>query len=89
VINFYTCMHFLGVSDIVIDVGIGMISCRWYATYLSGTHADLCRDLGKPSISCLIGSPGLSHAPGFEHPASTLPTRFPAALGIGHGLPAA
>jgi len=22
---------------------------------------------------------------GFEHPASTLPTRFPAALGIGHG----
>jgi len=21
----------------------------------------------------------------FEHPASTLPTRFPAALGIGHG----
>jgi len=33
-------------------------------------------------------SPGLSLASGFEHPASTLPTRFPAALGIGHGLPA-
>jgi len=30
-------------------------------------------------------SPGLSLASGFEHPASTLPTRFPAALGIGHG----
>jgi len=28
---------------------------------------------------------GLSPASGFEHPASTLPTRFPAALGIGHG----
>jgi len=33
--------------------------------------------------------PGLSPASGFEHPPSTLPTRFPAALGIGHGLPAA
>jgi len=33
-----------------------------------------------------LGSPGLSTASGFEHPASTLPTRFPAALGIGHGL---
>jgi len=33
--------------------------------------------------------PGLSPASGFEHPASTLPTRFPAALGIGHGWPAA
>jgi len=32
-----------------------------------------------------IGSPGLSTGPAFEHPASTLPTRFPAALGIGHG----
>jgi len=30
-------------------------------------------------------SPGLSPASGFEHPASTLQTRFPAALGIGHG----
>jgi len=30
-------------------------------------------------------SPGLSPASGFEHPASTLPTRFPAALGIGYG----
>jgi len=35
--------------------------------------------------SCQVGSPGLSHASGFEHPASTLPTRFPAALGIGYG----
>jgi len=32
------------------------------------------------------GSPGLSPAYGFEHPASTLSTRFPAALGIGHCL---
>jgi len=31
----------------------------------------------------------LSPASGFEHPASTLPTRFPAALGIEHDLPAA
>jgi len=37
-----------------------------------------------PSILCQVGSPGLSPASGFEHPASTLPTRFPAALGIGH-----
>jgi len=40
-------------------------------------------------VGFVIWSPGLSHASGFEHPASTLPTRFPAALGIGHGLPAA
>jgi len=33
--------------------------------------------------------PGLISRYGFEHPASTLPTRFPAALDIGHGLPAA
>jgi len=38
-----------------------------------------------PSIPCQVYSPGLSPASGFEHPASTLPTRFPAALGIGHG----
>jgi len=36
-----------------------------------------------------LRSPGLSLASGFEHPASTLPTRFPAALGIGHDRPAA
>jgi len=42
-----------------------------------------------PSIPCHVGSPGLSLASGFEHPASTLPTRFPVALGIGYGLPAA
>jgi len=39
----------------------------------------------EPSIPCQVGEPGLSLADGFEHPASTLPTRFPAALGIGHG----
>jgi len=43
----------------------------------------------KPSIPCQVGSTSLSPAAGFEHPASTLSTRFPAALGIGHGLPAA
>jgi len=42
-----------------------------------------------PSISCQVVKPGLIIAFGFEHPASTLPTRFPAALGIGHGMPAA
>jgi len=30
-----------------------------------------------------VGEPGLISASGFEHPASTLPTRFPAALDIG------
>jgi len=50
--------------------------------------AYLCSDL-VPKITCQVESPGLSPASGFEHPASTLPTRFPAALGIGHGLPAA
>jgi len=39
----------------------------------------------EPSTSARYGSPGLSLADGFEHPASTLPTRFPAALDIGHG----
>jgi len=46
--------------------------------------ADLCSDL-VPKITCQVGEPGLSPASGFEHPASTLSTRFPAALDIGHG----
>jgi len=50
-------------------------------------HID-CMICSDPYIVFLF-SPGLSLASGFEHPASTLPTRFPAALGIGHGLPAA
>jgi len=51
---------------------------------------DLCYGYKlEPSIQCQVGSPGLSLASGFEHPASTLPTRFPAALGIGHDRPAA
>jgi len=37
------------------------------------------------SISCQVSEQGLSPASGFEHHASTLPTRFPPALGIGHG----
>jgi len=46
--------------------------------------ADLCSD-HVPKITCQVGEPGLISASGFEHSASTLPTRFPAALGIGHG----
>jgi len=42
-----------------------------------------------PKITCQVEEPGLISASGFEHPASTLSTRFPAALGIGHDLPAA
>jgi len=45
--------------------------------------ADLSSDL-VPKITCWVGEPGLISASGFEHPASTLPTRFPVALGIGH-----
>jgi len=47
------------------------------------SYGDLCSDT-VPSIPCQVGEPGLSPADSFEHPASTLPTRFPAALGIGH-----
>jgi len=42
------------------------------------------QDVSRTGIRADL-SPGLSPASGFEHPASTLPTRFPAALGIGHG----
>jgi len=52
------------------------------------SSGDLCSDL-VPKITCQVGEPGLSLTSGFEHPASTLPTRFPAALDIGHDLPAA
>jgi len=38
-----------------------------------------------PSIPCQVG-PGLILRLWLRTPASTLPTRFPAALGIGHGL---
>jgi len=50
------------------------------------TYAVIPSELSMPAQ---VWSPGLSPASGFEHPASTLPTRFPAALDIGHGLPAA
>jgi len=56
---------------------------------------DSCYEVYTNSYMCTSGtprtgsSPGLSPAYGFEHPASTLPTRFPAALGIGHDRPAA
>jgi len=68
-----------------------MVGCRLrdpyrlHGTYLGRHRGDLCSDL-VPKITCQVGEPGLSPASGFEHPASTLPTRFPAALGIGHGL---
>jgi len=55
-----------------------------YMTRSDVLYADLCSDLVS-KITCQVWSPGLSPAYGFEHPASTLPTRFPAALGIGHG----
>jgi len=42
----------------------------------------------EPSIAARW-EPGLISASGFEHPASTLPTRFPAELDIGHGQAAA
>jgi len=54
------------------------MQCRWchLVTYAS--------DLVS-KITCQVGEPGLISASGFEHPASTLTTRFPVALGIGHG----
>jgi len=52
--------------------------------------ADLCIGYRlEPSILCQVWEPRLISRFGFEHPASTLPTRFPAALGIEHGQPAA
>jgi len=57
-------------------------SCRLYVscTFLL-TYAVIP---ALPSISCQVE--GRAYLPlCFEHPASTLPTRFPAALGIGHG----
>jgi len=52
---------------------------------LNSIPADLCSDL-VPKITCKVLEPGLIYRLCLEHPASTLPTRFPAALGIGHGL---
>jgi len=48
----------------------------------------LCSDL-VPKITCQVVQPGLISRLWLRTPASTLPTRFPAALDIGHGLPAA
>jgi len=64
------------------------VACRLYDTIRGRRPVDLCSDL-VPKITCQVWSPGLSPASGFEHPASTLPARFPVALDIGHGLPAA
>jgi len=72
----------VGVGDVDFVV---RVDCRHVSMTPS---AGLCSD-PVPKITCQIESPGLSLASGFEHPASTLPTRFPAALGIGHDLPAA
>jgi len=38
-----------------------------------------------PKITCQVTEPGLIFRLWLRTPASTLPTRFPAALGIGHG----
>jgi len=46
-------------------------------------YADLCSDL-VPKITCQACEPGLISRRWLRTPASTLPTRFPAALGIGH-----
>jgi len=65
-------------------------SPRFQEMSMDGHYTDLCSNTGlQPSIPCQVVSQGLSLASGFEHPASTLPTRFPAALGIGHVMPAA
>jgi len=61
------------------------VTIRLHDTYLRRIWLTYASDLGKPKITCQVWDPGLSPASGFEHPASTLPTRFPAALGIGHG----
>jgi len=52
--------------------------------YMNSVFLTYASDL-VPKITCQVGEPGLSYASGFEHLASTLPTRFPAALDIGHG----
>jgi len=67
---YYSCLRFL-------------IACRFCITdaVILMTYAviSFLRSLTR------YRSPGLSPASGFERPASTLPARFPAALGIGHG----
>jgi len=67
-----------------------ILSVAWLLTECRFSVADDILVLTYAVISFLRSlarywSPGLSPASGFEHPASTLPTRFPAALGIGHG----
>jgi len=70
-------------SDICTFMSV-LDACRLHDMLRSGHSGDLCSDPAKPRILARYYSPGLSIASGFEHPASTLPTRFPAALGIGH-----
>jgi len=82
------CGNFAGMyfgSRIDVDVAI---ACRLHDILLTITRLPMqvisyLRSLAR------YGSPGLSPASGFEHPASTLLTRFPAALDIGTVLPAA
>jgi len=68
-----------------------VVPCTILYASLSGClRINIQHELGyrlelAPGAYTSYGSPGLSPASGFEHPASTLPTRFPAALGIGHG----
>jgi len=67
-------------------INVGFVIRVDYMTRSVDVMLTYARDTGlQPSILARYGSPGLSFASGFEHPASTLQTRFPAALGIGHG----
>jgi len=69
-------------DSVMYDVVNG--TCRLHDTNRWRHLPYLCSDLVS-KITCQVWSPGLSPASGFEHPASTLPTRFPAALGIEYG----
>jgi len=76
-----------GSHGVVIDVVSD--ACRLYDTIRDGIWLTYTAIPVMPMILARYRSPGLSPASGFEHPASPLPTRFPAALDIGYGLPAA
>jgi len=59
-------------------------NCVSITCYRFRSLGDLCSDL-VPKITCQVWEPGLISRLWLRTPASTLPTRFPAALGIGHG----
>jgi len=51
---------------------------------LNVTSDELGNGIGASSVTVTSCGARAYLASGFEHPASTLSTRFPAALGIGH-----